>query len=168
MDDDETISGNIASDGYDSYNIPKGVFHHQHNRRHWVHKIDWKLKTPPNSSTLTRENLFIPCCRSLYGKPIYAHACKQFVKSSALDNMKNHIKKMHPELIPAEPYIRQELAKKQAKDKGSASMSMVKFMKLSLKQHKVDITRWLCLNGIPFNVSNSSEFRSIQEKYYDN
>ena len=36
MDDDETTSGSIASDGHDSYNIPKGIFHHQHNGRHWV------------------------------------------------------------------------------------------------------------------------------------
>ena len=47
-------------------------------------------------------------------------------------------------------------------------MSMVKFMKKLLKQHKVDITRWLCLNGIPFNVSTSSEFWDIHEKHYDN
>ena len=45
---------------------------------------------------------------------------------------------------------------------------MVKFMKPSLKQHKVDITRWLYLNGIPFNVSTSSGFQAIHEKYYDN
>ena len=47
-------------------------------------------------------------------------------------------------------------------------MSMVNFMKPSLNQHKVDITRWLYLNGIPFNVLTSSEFRDIHEKYYDN
>ena len=49
---------------------------------------------------------------------------------------------MNPELISYEPCIQQELAKKQAKDKATASMSSVKFMKLSLKQHKVDITKW--------------------------
>ena len=90
------------------------------------------------------------------------------MKSSSLDNLENHMKKMNPELIPAEPSIRQEVAKKQSKDKGATSMSMVKFMKPSLKQHKVDITRWLYLNGIPFNVSTSSEFRAIHKKYYDN
>ena len=47
-------------------------------------------------------------------------------------------------------------------------MSMVKFMKPSWKQHKVDITRWLYLNGIPFNVSNSPEFRAIHKNHYDN
>ena len=45
---------------------------------------------------------------------------------------------------------------------------MVKFMKPLLKKHKVDITRWLYLNGILFNVSNSPEFRAIYEKYYSN
>ena len=75
---------------------------------------------------------------------------------------------MHPELIPAKPSIQQELAKKQAKYKGVASMSMVKFMKPSLSQHKVDITRWLYMDGIPFNVLTSPEFRSIHEKHYDN
>ena len=41
-------------------------------------------------------------------------------------------------------------------------------MRSSLKQHKVDIARWLYLNGIPFNVSTSSEFCAIHENYYDN
>ena len=91
-----------------------------------------------------------------------------FVKSSALGNTKKHIKKMHPELIPAKPCIQKELAKKQTKDKGVASMSMVKFMKPSLSQHKVDITRWLYLDGIPFNVLTSPEFQSIHEKHYEN
>ena len=34
MDDDETTSGSIASDGYDSYNVPERIFHQQHNGRH--------------------------------------------------------------------------------------------------------------------------------------
>ena len=91
-----------------------------------------------------------------------------FVKSSALGNTKKHIKKMHPELIPAEHSIQQEVSKKQAKEKGAASISMVKFMKQLSKQHKVDITIWLYLNGIPFNVSTSTEFRDTHEKHYDN
>ena len=78
------------------------------------------------------------------------------MKSSVLDNLKKHIKKLHPELIPAKTSIQQEVAKKQSKDKGATPMSMVIFMKPSLNQHKVDITRWLYLNGIPFNVSTSS------------
>ena len=41
-------------------------------------------------------------------------------------------------------------------------------MKPLLKQHKVDITRWLYLNGIWFNVSTSPEFWAIHEKHYDN
>ena len=45
---------------------------------------------------------------------------------------------------------------------------MVKFTKQSLKQHKVDITRWLYLNGIPFNVLTSPKFRAIHKKHYDN
>ena len=90
---------------------------------------------------------------------------EKFVKSSALDNMKKHIKKIHPKLIPDEPSIQQEVSKKQSKDKGATSMSMVTFMKPSLKQHKVDINRWLYLNGIPFNVSTSSELRDIHENY---
>ena len=77
-------------------------------------------------------------------------------------------KKIHPKLIPAKPYFQQEIAKKKAKYKGVVSMSMVKFMKPSLNQHKVDITRWFYLNGIPFNVSTSSWFRAIHENYYDN
>ena len=127
-----------------------------------------KLKTQLKSGTLAKENICIPCCCSLDGKPRYAHSWKKFVKSSALDNMKKHINKIHPELIPAEPSIRQEVEEKQAKDKGTASSSMVKFMKSSSKQHKVDITRWLYLNGIPFNVLTSPEFRTIHEKNYDN
>ena len=129
MYDDETTSGSIASYGYDSYNIPKGIFHHQHNGQHWVRNIYRKLKTPLKSRTLTKESIYIPCCRSLDGKPIYSHAWKKFVKSSALDNMKKHINKMHHGLIPAKPFIQQEVAKKQSKDKGATSISMVKFMK---------------------------------------
>ena len=82
--------------------------------------------------------------------------------------MKKHIKKIHPEIIPTEPSICQEVAKKQAKDKGAASMAMVKFMKPSTNQHKVNITRWLYLNGIPFNVSTSPGFRAIHKKHYNN
>ena len=41
-------------------------------------------------------------------------------------------------------------------------------MKSSLKQHKVDITRWLYLNGIWFNVSTSPEFWAIHDNHYDN
>ena len=89
-------------------------------------------------------------------------------ESSELDNLMKHIKKMHPEIIPDKPSIQQEVVKKQDKGKGAASMSMVKFMKLPLKQHKVDITRWLYLNGIPFNVLASPEFRVIHEKHYKN
>ena len=73
---------------------------------------------------------------------------------------------MHPELIPAEPSIQQEAAKKQAKNKGAASISMVKFTKPPLKQHKVDINRWLYLNGIPFNVLTSSQFWAIHKKQW--
>ena len=40
-------------------------------------------------------------------------------------------------------------------------------MKPSLKQHKVDIARWLYLNGITFNVSNSTTYRAIHKKHYD-
>ena len=47
-------------------------------------------------------------------------------------------------------------------------MSMVKFMKRSPNQHKVDITRRLYLNGVLFNVLTSTEFRAIQKKHYDN
>ena len=47
------------------------------------------------------------------------HAWKKFVKSSTLDNPKNHINKMHPELIPDEPSIKQEVANKQAKYNGA-------------------------------------------------
>ena len=90
------------------------------------------------------------------------------MKSSALDNMKKHINKMHPELISDEPSIQREVAKKKSKDNCASSMSMVKFMKPSLKQHKVDITRWLYLNEIRFNISTSPEFRAINENHYDN
>ena len=72
-----------------------------------------------------KENFCILCCRSLDGKPRYAHLWKTFVKSSALDNMKEHINKMHPELIPVNPCIQQKAAKKQAKDNVAESMSMV-------------------------------------------
>ena len=78
------------------------------------------------------------------------------MKSSALDNMKKHIKKLHPERIPVGPSIQQKVAYKQYKDKCATSMFMVKFMKPSLKQNKVDITRLLYLNEIPFNVSTYS------------
>ena len=54
MDDDDTTSRSIASDGYDSDNIPKGIFHHQHNGRHWVHKMYCKLKTPLKSGNITK------------------------------------------------------------------------------------------------------------------
>ena len=54
MDDDETNSGSIDSDGCDSYNIPKGIFHHQHNGRHWVHNMYRKLKTPLKSGNITK------------------------------------------------------------------------------------------------------------------
>ena len=47
-------------------------------------------------------------------------------------------------------------------------MSMLKFTKLLLKQHKVDITRRLYLNGITFNILNSYEFQGIHRKHYDN
>ena len=110
MDDDETTSGSIFSDGYNSYNVPNRIVRHQHNVRHWVHNMYRKLKTPLKSVTLTKENLCITCCLGLDGKTIYAHAWKKFVKSSALDNQKKHINKMHPELIPAEPSIQQEVA----------------------------------------------------------
>ena len=123
-----------------------------------------KLKTPLKSVTLTNENLYIPCCCSLDGKPRDAHAWKKFLKSNALDNTKKHIKKMHPELIPDEPSIQHESAKKKAKENGAVPMTMVKFMKPWLNQHKVDITRWLYPNGIPFNVFTSPEFRAIHEK----
>ena len=54
MDDDETNSGSISSYGYDYYNVPEGIFNNQHNRRHWVHKMYQKLKTPLKSGTLTK------------------------------------------------------------------------------------------------------------------
>ena len=110
MDADETSSGSIASDCYNSYNIPKGIFHHQHNGRHWVHNMYCKLNTTLKSGNLTKQNICIPCCLSLDGKPIDAHAWKKFVKSSALDNLKKHIKKIYPGLIPSKPSIQQEVA----------------------------------------------------------
>ena len=76
-----------------------------------------KLKTPLKSGTLTKENLCIPCCCSLDGKPRDAHAWKKFVKSNSLDNLKNHINIIHPEIIPANPSIQQEVAKKKLKTK---------------------------------------------------
>ena len=89
----------------------------------------WELNTPLKSRILTKENICIPCCRSLDRKPRYAHAWKKFVKSSALDNLTKRIKKSHSEIIPAEPSIKQKVDKKKAKYKDSASMSMVKCMK---------------------------------------
>ena len=47
-------------------------------------------------------------------------------------------------------------------------MSMVKCMKSSLNQHKVDISRWLYLNEITFNVLTSPEFWAIHKKHCDN
>ena len=38
IDYDETTSGSIVSDGYDSYNVLEGIFHHQNNGQHWVQK----------------------------------------------------------------------------------------------------------------------------------
>ena len=46
-------------------------------------------------------------------------------------------------------------------------MSMVKSIKLLLKKHKVYITIWLYLNGIPFDVSNSPEFWATHENRYN-
>ena len=117
MDSDETTSGIIASDGYDSYNAPEGIFHHQHNGQHRVHKMYRKLKISLKSVTLTKENLCIPCFRSFDGKPRYAHVWKKCVKSSAINNLKKHIKKMHPELIPAKPSVQQEVSKKNINEK---------------------------------------------------
>ena len=45
-----------------------------------------------------------------------------FLKSSALENMKKHIKKIHSELIQDKPSIQQEIAKKQSKENGAAPM----------------------------------------------
>ena len=73
MDDDETTSGRISSDGYDSYNEPKGIFHHQHNGQYWVQNIYPEFKTPLNSGILTKENICIACCCILDGKPRDAH-----------------------------------------------------------------------------------------------
>ena len=109
MDDNETTSVIIASDGYNAYSVPEGIFHHHHNGRQWFHKMYRKLKTPPKSGTPTKENLCIPCCRSLDGKPRDAHVWKKFVNSSALENLKKHIKKIHPELISSETSIKQEV-----------------------------------------------------------
>ena len=75
-------------------------------------KMYQKLKNPLNSGTLTKKNLCMPRYRSLDGKPRDAHACKKFVKSSELENLKKNIKKIHSELIPDEPSIQQEIAKK--------------------------------------------------------
>ena len=74
---------------------------------------------------------------------------------------------MHPELNLSKPSIQQEVEKKQDKEKGAASMSMVNFMEPLLKQHKVEITIWLYLNGIPLNVSTSTEFQDIHNKHYE-
>ena len=41
-------------------------------------------------------------------------------------------------------------------------------MKQFLNKHKVNITRWLYLNGILWNVSTSPELQDIQEKHYNN
>ena len=41
-------------------------------------------------------------------------------------------------------------------------------MKPSLKQHKVNITIWLYLNGIPLDVLTSPECWDIHEKHYNN
>ena len=46
-------------------------------------------------------------------------------------------------------------------------MSMVKLKKPPLNQHKVDITRWLYLNEIPFNVLTSPEFFAVYKKRYN-
>ena len=54
MYDNDTTSVIITSDGYDSYNVPEGIFRNQHNGRHWVHKIYCRLKTPLKSGTLTK------------------------------------------------------------------------------------------------------------------
>ena len=142
IDDDETTSGSIDSYVYDTYNIPEGIFHNQHNGRHWVHKMYQNLKTPLKYSTLTKENICIPCCRILYGKPRDSHARKKIVKSSALDNLKKNNEKMYPELIPAKPSIQQEVTKKQDKEKDATSMSMMKFMKPSFKN-----IRWKVPDG---------------------
>ena len=64
---------------------------------------------------------------------------ENFVKSSYLDNLKKHIKKIHPEFIPDKPYIEQGVANKQSKYNGAELISIVKFMKPVLKKHKVDI-----------------------------
>ena len=54
MDENETTSGSIASDGYDSYNVPEGICHNCHNGRHWFHNIYRTLKTPLKSGTITK------------------------------------------------------------------------------------------------------------------
>ena len=90
------------------------------------------------------------------------------MKSSTLENLNNHIKKIHHELIPDKPSIQREVKNKQAKDNDAATMSVIKLMKPSLNQNKVDITICLYLNDIPFNTSTSPTFRDIYEKHYDN
>ena len=47
-------------------------------------------------------------------------------------------------------------------------MYMVKFMKLLLNQHKLEISRWLYLNGIPFYVSTYTAFWAIHDNHYNN
>ena len=76
-----------------------------------------KLKTPLKSSTLMKENICIPCCRSLDGKPRDAHEWEKIVDNSALENLKKHIRKMNPELIPDKPSIQHEATKKKLKTK---------------------------------------------------
>ena len=105
MDDDKNTSGRIASCRYDSYNVPEGILHRQHNGRHCVQNMYRKLKNPLKSGTITKENICIPYCRSLGGKPRDAHAWKTFVNIIALDNQKKHVNKIHPELVPAKPSI---------------------------------------------------------------
>ena len=124
--------------------------------------------TPLKSGTIMKENLCFPCCRSLGSDPRYSHTWEMFVKSSALDNLKKHINKIHPGLMIEETSIQHEVSKKQSKYNGADSMSMVNFIKPSLKQHKVDITRWFYLDGIPFNISTSHAFWAIHKKHYDN
>ena len=114
MDENETTSVSKASDEYDSYNLPEGIFHHQHNGQHWVHKIYRKLNTPLKSSTITKENICIICCCSLDEKKRDSHVWKIFVKTSALENMKKHIKKIilnlsQPNLLLNRRYQRNKL-----------------------------------------------------------
>ena len=90
------------------------------------------------------------------------------MKGSAFDNLKRHIEKMHPEVIPDEPSIKQEVTKKQAKYNGAASMSIVKFMKPSLKQHKVEITRrlyiWMECLCLMYVIASTAARLSIDKK----